>query len=195
MKQPSKLPLKGFVPSTQEEEGGYEAMIIDKNGFDPKAFKLLIKVGYNPKENLKLGKLSPEATNKKLHGLDVTQVMLKKNKHAIQDSRVGLDFTLPKPIHIAIKRPSNNYVVEGCSSTKDDMKKEKQRDSVFNRLGPHEIMIHGTTNKQSVFNRLGPHKKAVYQKKCMFKVAASSKDIKSSHTQKLRILIPSRMRR
>ncbi|KAL0295619.1 UNVERIFIED_CONTAM: hypothetical protein Sangu_3192200 [Sesamum angustifolium] len=45
MKQQSKLPLKGFVPSTQEEEGGYEALAIDEKGFDPKTFKLLIKAG------------------------------------------------------------------------------------------------------------------------------------------------------
>ncbi|KAL0327107.1 UNVERIFIED_CONTAM: Pro-Pol polyprotein [Sesamum angustifolium] len=51
MKQPSKPLLKGFVPSTQEEEGGQEALAIDEKGFYPKAFKLLIKVGYDPKES------------------------------------------------------------------------------------------------------------------------------------------------
>ncbi|KAL0361615.1 UNVERIFIED_CONTAM: hypothetical protein Sradi_3846000 [Sesamum radiatum] len=50
LKQPSKPPLKGFVPSTQEEGGGHEALVIDEEGFDPKAFKLLVKAGYNPKE-------------------------------------------------------------------------------------------------------------------------------------------------
>ncbi|KAL0284961.1 UNVERIFIED_CONTAM: hypothetical protein Sangu_2801000 [Sesamum angustifolium] len=29
MKQPSKPPLKEFVPSTQEEEGGHEILVID----------------------------------------------------------------------------------------------------------------------------------------------------------------------
>ncbi|KAL0318211.1 UNVERIFIED_CONTAM: Transposon Tf2-12 polyprotein [Sesamum calycinum] len=88
MKQPSKPPLKGFVPSTQEEEGGQEALAIDEKGFDPKAFKLLIKAGDDPKEKLNLGKLPPEATSKKLHGLNATQIMLKEKGHAIQDSRV-----------------------------------------------------------------------------------------------------------
>ncbi|KAL0352223.1 UNVERIFIED_CONTAM: hypothetical protein Scaly_1611000 [Sesamum calycinum] len=145
MKQQSKPPLKEFVPSTREEEGGHKALAIDEKGFDPKAFKLLIKARYNPKKNLKLGKLPPEATSKKLRGLNATQVMLKENGHAIQDSRVGLGFTFPKPIRIAIKRTSSNYATEGCSSTKDDKKREKLRDSVFNRLGPHERMMHGTT--------------------------------------------------
>ncbi|KAK4403238.1 hypothetical protein Sango_1064500 [Sesamum angolense] len=83
MKQPSKPPLNGFVPSTQEEEGGHEALAIDEKGFDPKAFKLLLKVGYNPKEKLSLRKLPPEATGKNLHGLNATQIMLKEKGHAI----------------------------------------------------------------------------------------------------------------
>ncbi|KAL0420231.1 UNVERIFIED_CONTAM: hypothetical protein Slati_3046000 [Sesamum latifolium] len=53
LKQPSKPPLKGFMPSTQEEEGGHEALAIDEKGFDPKAFKLLVKAGYNPKRKAK----------------------------------------------------------------------------------------------------------------------------------------------
>ncbi|KAK4383350.1 hypothetical protein Sango_2784100 [Sesamum angolense] len=86
MKQPSKPPLKGFVPSTQEEEGGHVALAIDEKGFDPKAFKFLIKAGYDPKEKLSLGRLPAEATGKKLHGLNATQIMLKEKGHAIQDS-------------------------------------------------------------------------------------------------------------
>ncbi|KAL0311588.1 UNVERIFIED_CONTAM: hypothetical protein Sangu_2453500 [Sesamum angustifolium] len=77
MEQPSKPSRKGFVPSTQEEEEGHEALAIDEKGFDPKAFKLLIKGRYNPKEKLSLGKLPPEAIGKKLHGLNATQIMLK----------------------------------------------------------------------------------------------------------------------
>ncbi|KAK4383835.1 hypothetical protein Sango_3114600 [Sesamum angolense] len=43
------------MPSTQEEEEEHEALAIDEKGFDPKAFKLLIKVGYDPKESSALG--------------------------------------------------------------------------------------------------------------------------------------------
>ncbi|KAL0440581.1 UNVERIFIED_CONTAM: hypothetical protein Slati_2541100 [Sesamum latifolium] len=121
MKQPSKPPLKGIVPSTQEEGRGHEALVIDGKGFDPKAFKLLIKVGYNPKEKLTPEKLSLEATGKKLHGLNAIQVMLKEKGHAVQDSRVGLGFTPPKPVRIAIKRVNNNYAMEEFSSTEYDL--------------------------------------------------------------------------
>ncbi|KAL0282983.1 UNVERIFIED_CONTAM: hypothetical protein Sangu_2918400 [Sesamum angustifolium] len=82
IKRLSKPPLKGFVPLTQEEEGGHEALAIDEKGFDPKAFKLLIKVGYDPKEKLSLRKLPSEATGKKLHGLNATQIILKEKGHA-----------------------------------------------------------------------------------------------------------------
>ncbi|KAL0401717.1 UNVERIFIED_CONTAM: hypothetical protein Slati_4201600 [Sesamum latifolium] len=102
MKQPSKLPLKGFVSSTQEEKG-HEALAIDGKEFESKAFKLL----------------------------------LKEKGCAVQDSRVGLGFTPPKPVRIIIKRVSSNYAVKEFSSTEDD-KREETRESVFNRLGPIE---------------------------------------------------------
>ncbi|KAL0289252.1 UNVERIFIED_CONTAM: hypothetical protein Sangu_2621300 [Sesamum angustifolium] len=73
-----QLARQGICALNQEEEGGQEALAIDEKGFDPKAFKLLIKAGYDPKEKLNLGKLPPEATGKKLHGLNATQIMLKK---------------------------------------------------------------------------------------------------------------------
>ncbi|KAL0440125.1 UNVERIFIED_CONTAM: hypothetical protein Slati_2495500 [Sesamum latifolium] len=147
LKQPSKPPLKGFVPSTQEEEERHEALAIDERGFDPKALKLLVKAGYNPKEKPSLEKLPPEATGKKLHGLNATQVMLKKKGHAVQDSRVGLGFTPPKSVRIVIKRVSSNYVIEGFSSTEDDKGKENPREYVFNRLGPHKKVLRGIANK------------------------------------------------
>ncbi|KAL0455853.1 UNVERIFIED_CONTAM: hypothetical protein Slati_0924500 [Sesamum latifolium] len=125
-KQPSKPPLKGFVPSTQEEEEGHEALAIDEKGFNPKAFKLLVKTGYNPKEKLSLGKLSPEAMGKKLHGLNATQIILKEKGHAIQDSRVGLGFTPPKPVRIIIKRVSSNYIIKDFLQLKMTRKKKIQ---------------------------------------------------------------------
>ncbi|KAL0290012.1 UNVERIFIED_CONTAM: hypothetical protein Sradi_7059600 [Sesamum radiatum] len=196
LKQPSKPPLKGFIPLTQEEERGHEALAIDEKRFDPKAFKLLIKAGYNPKEKLSLGKLPPEATDKKLHGLNATQIMLKEKGHAIQDSRVGLDFTPPKHVRIAIKTVNNNYVSEGFSSIEDHKREENLRESVFNRLGPHRKELNGIANRQSIFYRMGPCKRVGHQKKRAFKVAVRpKKNIKSSHIQNLRSLNPSRMKR
>ncbi|KAL0444592.1 UNVERIFIED_CONTAM: hypothetical protein Slati_2181900 [Sesamum latifolium] len=192
----AKYYIEGAKKEKEEEEGGHEALAIDEKGFDPKAFKLLVKAEYNPKEKPSLGKLPPEATGKMLHGLNAIQIMLKEKGHAVQDSRVGLGFTPPKPVRIVIKRVNSNYVVEGFSSTEDDKEKENPRESVFNRLGLHRKALHGIANKQSVFDRLGPHKRMGYQKKGTFKVTTYlKKNTKSSPTQKLRSLIPSRMRR
>ncbi|KAL0411209.1 UNVERIFIED_CONTAM: hypothetical protein Slati_3710600 [Sesamum latifolium] len=183
---------KEVLPS--EESKSHNSQSIRKN--DSSTIEVeLSKAGYNPKKKLSLRKLPPEATGKKLHGLNATQVMLKEKGYAIQDSRVGLGFTPPKPVRISIKRVSSNYIIEGFSSTEDDKEKENPRESVFNRLGPHRRASHGIANKQSVFDRLGPCKRMGYQKKDVFKVAAhSKKNTKSSHTQKLRSLIPSNMR-
>ncbi|KAL0307408.1 UNVERIFIED_CONTAM: Transposon Tf2-12 polyprotein [Sesamum angustifolium] len=95
---------RDLCPQPKKEEGGHEALAIDEKGFDPKAFKLFIKAGYDPKEKLNLGRLPPEVIGKKLHGLNATQIMLKEKGHAIQESRVGLGFTPPKPIRITTKR-------------------------------------------------------------------------------------------
>ncbi|KAK4411798.1 hypothetical protein Sango_0252800 [Sesamum angolense] len=192
MKESSKPPLKGFMLS---KEGRHEALAIDEKGCDPKAFKLLIKTGYDPKEKLSLGKLPLEATGKKLHGLNATQIMLKEKGHAIQDSQV-VGFTPPKPVRIAIKRVNSNYVSERFSLTEDHNREENLGEYVFNRLGPHRKELHGITNRQSVFDRLGPCKRVGHQKKCAFKgTVRLKKNIKSSHTQKLRSLIPSKMKR
>ncbi|KAL0458778.1 UNVERIFIED_CONTAM: hypothetical protein Slati_0505000 [Sesamum latifolium] len=77
--------LPSEEPKSYRRGRRHEALAIDERGFDPKAFKLLVKAGYNPKEKPSLGKLPPEATGKKLHGLNATQVMLKEKGHAVQD--------------------------------------------------------------------------------------------------------------
>ncbi|KAL0456014.1 UNVERIFIED_CONTAM: hypothetical protein Slati_0940600 [Sesamum latifolium] len=43
LKQPSKPPLKGFVPSTQEEEGGHEVLTIDERDLILKPSNSLLK--------------------------------------------------------------------------------------------------------------------------------------------------------
>ncbi|KAL0360935.1 UNVERIFIED_CONTAM: hypothetical protein Sradi_3778000 [Sesamum radiatum] len=138
LKQPSKSPLKGFVPSTQEEGGGHEALAINEKGFDPKAFKLLIKVGYNPKEKLSLGKLPPEATSKKLHGLNATQIILKEKGHAIQDSRVGLGFTPPKSACIVIKKVKAQTMVFTQVQSDDEDDRESVASSNYINNGAEE---------------------------------------------------------
>ncbi|KAL0449415.1 UNVERIFIED_CONTAM: hypothetical protein Slati_1497900 [Sesamum latifolium] len=133
-------PLKGFVRPTQgpEEEHGETSNLQTAKGFDPKAYKLLVKAGYNPQDRDTLEKLSPEADGEQVHGLNATQKMLREKGHSIQSSRSGLGFTPHNPIRIAIKRASTNYTAEEeYSSTNDDKGKKVERIFVFDRLGPH----------------------------------------------------------
>ncbi|KAL0401720.1 UNVERIFIED_CONTAM: hypothetical protein Slati_4201900 [Sesamum latifolium] len=82
-------PHKEFVRPTQgpEEEYGETSKLQTAKGFDPKAYKLLIKAGYNPQEKDALGKLSPKTNGGQTHGLNATQNMLREKGHSVQSSR------------------------------------------------------------------------------------------------------------
>ncbi|PIN01384.1 hypothetical protein CDL12_26105 [Handroanthus impetiginosus] len=107
--------------------------------FDPKAYKLLFKAGYNPQELLSLKKYSPKAARNQVGKFNATQSMLKRNERAIRNTKMGFEFVQRNPIRIAIKRASTNHIVKKeVSSTNDvfDLKGNKvKRLSVFDRLG------------------------------------------------------------
>ncbi|XP_049372695.1 uncharacterized protein LOC125837654 [Solanum verrucosum] len=124
---------------------------------------LLAKPGFDPNEPSKLGKLPSEL--------------------AMRQQREGLGYKQPPPIHISIKRVSNNYI-----TVKDESTNSNKRPSVFVRLG-------SSTKKISVFQRLGPLRKKN-------KVWRNSKSIQASALLKsqnapkdFQSLILSRMRR
>ncbi|KAH0665037.1 hypothetical protein KY285_026243 [Solanum tuberosum] len=79
-------------------------------GFDPNAYKLLAKAGYNPNEPSKLGKLPLEP--------------------AARQRCEGLGYKQPPPICIAIKRAIYNYI-----TAEDESATSNKRSYVFNRLG------------------------------------------------------------
>ena len=78
--------------------------------FDPNAYKLFVKAGYNPGEPSALGKLPSEDTTKK--------------------AREGLCYSQPPPIRISIRRASNNH-----KTFEDDVTAPNKRPSVFDQLG------------------------------------------------------------
>ncbi|KAH0723844.1 hypothetical protein KY285_005029 [Solanum tuberosum] len=59
-------------------------------GFDPNAYKLFVKAGYNPNEPSMLGKLP---------SVDKTR-----------QAREGIGYNQPPPVHISIRRASNNHI-------------------------------------------------------------------------------------
>ncbi|KAH0636032.1 hypothetical protein KY290_036427 [Solanum tuberosum] len=94
-----KSPLYEALPMKRTEEG-----------FDPNAYKLLVKAGFDPNEPSKLGKLPSEP--------------------AMRQQREGLGYKQPPPIRISIKRVSNNYI-----TVEDESTNSNKRPSVFDRLG------------------------------------------------------------
>ncbi|XP_070022867.1 uncharacterized protein [Nicotiana sylvestris] len=139
IKSSTKL-LKGFVKSSSHNSLLNLALPAKRTdeGFDPNAYKLLAKAGYDPNESSKLGKLPPEASNP-------TQKMMIEKGYSLKQSREGLGYKQPPPIRISIKRASCNYIAAKEVSTTLNKKP-----SVFDRL---------TKQRTSVFDRLGPLKK------------------------------------
>ncbi|GAA0173894.1 hypothetical protein LIER_27401 [Lithospermum erythrorhizon] len=61
-------PLKGFIPPASGPKFEHGTM-------GTKAYNLLVKVRFNPEENKVIGKLPPEVTGSKVHGLNKTRKM------------------------------------------------------------------------------------------------------------------------
>ncbi|XP_031090967.1 uncharacterized protein LOC115995960 [Ipomoea triloba] len=68
------------------------------DGFDPNAYKLLFKAGFDPKEPQKLGRLIPEAGGRG------------KSNQQEPHARKGLGYVLPKLVRIFINRGTSNYI-------------------------------------------------------------------------------------
>lgn len=90
-------------------------MHIDE-GFDPIAYKLLVKIDYDPNKPLKLGKLLLDP--------------------AKRHRREGLGYKKPPLVYIFIRRVSNNYV-----TVEDKHVTSNKRPSVFDRLGSLTVRI------------------------------------------------------
>lgn len=97
IKPPSKA-IEGFVRLS--DQGSYEALPKKRlnEGFDPNAYKLLVKAGYNPNEALKLGKVPHEVIERANHDLNPTQRMMLERGYAVKQSRERLGYKQPSPI-------------------------------------------------------------------------------------------------
>ncbi|XP_031127546.1 uncharacterized protein LOC116029639 [Ipomoea triloba] len=153
-------------------------------GFDPNAYKLLAKAGYNPNEPRKLGKLIPEAGGKG-----------KANQQEPHE-RKGLGYVPPKPVRIFINRAASNCISTDESEYDPQLDPAKgKKKSVFKRMGKVE-------SQRSVFDRLGSNPKTS-KRKSIHDRLGTVQDVKNnaSHhaevgsSKRLRSMIPSRMRR
>ncbi|KAH0746439.1 hypothetical protein KY285_008096 [Solanum tuberosum] len=119
MKSSTKLLGKSVAPKSllhgkfvAPKSSQYEALPIKRTeeGFDPNAYRLLAKAGFDPNEPSKLGKLPSE--------------------HVMRQQREGLGYKQPLPIRISIKRVSNDYI-----TVEDESTNSNERPSIFDRLG------------------------------------------------------------
>uniref|UniRef100_M1DYP2 Uncharacterized protein n=1 Tax=Solanum tuberosum TaxID=4113 RepID=M1DYP2_SOLTU len=103
----SKLPEKSISPNQVRD------VVLPtkrtREGFDPNAYKLFVKAGYNPNEPSMLGKPVSEDTTRQ--------------------AREGLSYSQPPPIRIYIRRASNNHI-----TFENDVATPNKKPSVFDRL-------------------------------------------------------------
>ncbi|XP_070041508.1 uncharacterized protein [Nicotiana tomentosiformis] len=113
---PRRKKDEGFVAQNRLQNVALPTKRTNK-GFDPNAYRLFEKDGYNPNEPSKLGKLPSES--------------------ATRQPREGLGYKQPSLVRISIRRASNNYI------TVEDESTASYRPSVFDRLGKSTVRTSG----------------------------------------------------
>ncbi|TYK21493.1 uncharacterized protein E5676_scaffold305G00300 [Cucumis melo var. makuwa] len=126
-KQETKIdPTKASLPQRQT-----------KDGFDPKAYKLMAKAGYDFTAHTEFKSLKileqPE--------LSSIQKKLLREGHGIPVSRKGLGYKSPESIRITRKGKEkvvdNNYITVEEVDSMEEKEGDSQRTSAFDRIRPH----------------------------------------------------------
>ncbi|CAL8990430.1 unnamed protein product [Prunus brigantina] len=220
----SKSSVPGFVRPSQEATR-HESLPVTrtKEGFDPNAYKLMSKAGYDFGFSSLMGELNPDVTGERKHGLSETQKKLKGQGYTIDSARAGLGFTPVAPVKISARRKENKAEAQHISveaveeeeepkvvkraSVFDRLAKPTQRTSVFSR-------IKESTSRPSVFKRITGHdsqmgSQSTPRRSALERLGVPSKSSEEKNQQELktrvhvdstedneiRSLIPSRMKR
>ena len=161
----SRPPISGFVVSSKESDDLPSART--REGFDPNAYRLMERAGYDFQNPTALGKIA-EA---KPHGLTETQRKIQEQGGSVGVSKVGLGFTPPQPVRISGRRKDKKLAIQHISAEEVDVSEDesaspnpkpsvfdrlqsstsKKRPSVFARIGK------GKDHRSSVFNRIKDH--------------------------------------
>uniref|UniRef100_A0A2N9ITV2 Uncharacterized protein n=1 Tax=Fagus sylvatica TaxID=28930 RepID=A0A2N9ITV2_FAGSY len=205
----TKPPLKGFVKSASDsiKEGSLPDKRT-KEGFDPKAYKLLAKSGYDFNNPSQLGQLYSDCVEEKSQGLNQTQSKLRQQGYAIETPKTGLGYSSQEPVRISAKGKNERRTALHISfevaeeesqaepaprsSVFDRLTSPTPRESVFNRLSVSIPTKEGTSHvRRSAFDRLGSPSTS--------KVASQSKvekgDTRKKDESEICSLVPSRMKR
>ncbi|KAG8383737.1 hypothetical protein BUALT_Bualt04G0045000 [Buddleja alternifolia] len=118
--------------------------------FSPKVYKLLEKSRYDFSNPSGLGKLEPELTGEKIHGLTKAQHKLRKKRYHVDQPKTGLGFTPVEPVRIRVTKKEKCVNVQHISIEGDGKGKKSSYNhvSVFDRLGT-------PTARPFIFGRLG----------------------------------------
>ena len=133
----SRHPLPGFVSSSKAFLKEEEVLphTHTKDGFDPNAYKLMERAGYNFQNPATLGKV----IEVKPYGLNNTQKMIQERGGSVSVSKVGLGYTPLQPVKISGRRKNKQSVVQHISAedideSENEVDPPSERTSVFDRL-------------------------------------------------------------
>ncbi|XP_074266017.1 uncharacterized protein LOC141588475 [Silene latifolia] len=151
----SKQPLPGFTMASMEEDQTGDAEST-KGRFDPNAYKLMSKFGYDFKNPTPLGNVI-EVTP---YGLTQTQKKLHQQGNKLDIGNVGIGFSPLELVKISARRKakqaSSQYIVADLAESENENTEKLSQMSVFDRLGQPTSTPHS-----SVFDRLGEREEAV----------------------------------
>ncbi|CAL8088707.1 unnamed protein product [Prunus armeniaca] len=134
----SKSSVPRFIRPSQDATR-HESLPVKrtKKGFDPNAYKLMSKAGYDFDLSPSLGELNLDITGERTHGLNETQKKLKKQGYIINSARAGLGFTHIAPVKISDRRKEKKANTQHISIQvveEEEELKATKRASVFDCL-------------------------------------------------------------
>ncbi|KAM2564752.1 hypothetical protein TB2_013012 [Malus domestica] len=138
-----------FLPTKRTEEG-----------FDPNAYKLMSKAGYNFTSSANLGKKDLNTIKNNERDLTKTQKKLEEHGYGVNNNKAGLGFTPNAPVKISskAKNASAQHISVSIIQDKEEPRTAPQT-SVFDRMNRSRTRVSapkliGGQNRTSVFKRL-----------------------------------------
>ncbi|KAM1520366.1 hypothetical protein ACFX1Z_023064 [Malus domestica] len=138
-----------FLPTKRTEEG-----------FNPNAYKLMSKAGYNFTSSANLGKNDLNTVKDDERDLTKTQKKLEKHGYGVSNNKAGLGFTPNAPVKISskVKNASAQHISVSIIQDKEEPQ-PAPRTSVFDKMNCSKPRVSapkliGGQSKTSVFKRL-----------------------------------------
>ncbi|KAM1680768.1 hypothetical protein ACFX1X_038573 [Malus domestica] len=136
-------PLQGFIkPLPNGAKPSSLSTKRTKEGFNPNAYKLMLKAGYDFSSSSNLGKKNSNTVNDKERDLTETQNKLKEHDYKVNNNKAGLGFT-PNTLVKILSKAKNVSAQHISVSVEQNQEKPKPapRTSVFDRLNRSKPII------------------------------------------------------